>query len=418
MREGTLTKGAVGALAGIAVLVAASPAAAHVRRSDEPAPSLASPLALAAQQPAEPPATPTPRAQCGPGSRPEPGMQGRVPKEEVDSGRAKDGYWCNIDGGRPQRQHGRLPRPPLRRPGRPRVRVLRHDAAVPDQRAEPEPRADRRRRARHVRSRPSPVRTASLLTPAMQTPHESVNISVQRGILAAVHGQPDGVPGRNRPLRHQRGLPASRAAGGGVPGIALRPRERDGTGRPDLLPDLDRHRPHHRRSTSSNPRLPRTLWTGEYNTHGMSVSDDGKRGYLASGDGLIIVDLTEIQARKPNPQVREISRLTWSNMTIPQVREPRHDRAASRTSSRSTSTRPTSDGEVTGHGERVGAARIIDISDETKPAWSRTSASRSTSPRTATRSRATTARRAPSRATRRTTATSRGAPTRGSWPAR
>ena len=38
--------------------------------------------------------------------------------------------------------------------------------------------------------------------------------------------------------------------------------------------------------------------------------------------GSIIVDLSEVQARKPDPQVREISRLTWSNMTIPQVAIP------------------------------------------------------------------------------------------------
>ena len=54
----------------------------------------------------------------------------------------------------------------------------------------------------------------------------------------------------------------------------------------------------------------------------MTVSDDGNRGYMASGDGLIIVDLTEIQQRKPNPQIPEISRLTWSTMTIPQVAHP------------------------------------------------------------------------------------------------
>src|SRR3712207_1057437 len=40
-----------------------------------------------------------------------------------------------------------------------------------------------------------PVQTAFLSTPAMQTPHESVNISVQRGLLAAVMGNPSAYPG-------------------------------------------------------------------------------------------------------------------------------------------------------------------------------------------------------------------------------
>ena len=40
---------------------------------------------------AEPPLTATPRATCGPGSKPEPGMQGRVPP-----GADPAGYRCNI----------------------------------------------------------------------------------------------------------------------------------------------------------------------------------------------------------------------------------------------------------------------------------------------------------------------------------
>ncbi|MGH7820628.1 MAG: LVIVD repeat-containing protein, partial [Candidatus Binatia bacterium] len=51
-------------------------------------------------QPAEPstetPAA-TPRAVCGPGSRPETGIQGRVSREEHDSGRAAEGYSCNTE---------------------------------------------------------------------------------------------------------------------------------------------------------------------------------------------------------------------------------------------------------------------------------------------------------------------------------
>jgi hypothetical protein len=38
---------------------------------------------------------PTPQLPCGPGSLPETGIQGRVPKAEVDSGRAAKGYRCN-----------------------------------------------------------------------------------------------------------------------------------------------------------------------------------------------------------------------------------------------------------------------------------------------------------------------------------
>src|SRR5688572_8222089 len=98
----------------------------------------------------------------------------------------------------------------------------------------------------------------------------------------------------------------------------------------------------------------------------MDVSDDGRRGYFAAADGLIIVDLSEIQERKPNPQVREISRLTWSNMTIPQYPAPvTIDGKPYIVEVDEFSTTP--DGDITGNGPVVGAARIIDISDETRP---------------------------------------------------
>src|SRR5918999_3152639 len=53
-------------------------------------------VAVPAQESGEPRPVATPRAECGPGSRPEPSIQGRVPREEVDSGRANRGYWCNL----------------------------------------------------------------------------------------------------------------------------------------------------------------------------------------------------------------------------------------------------------------------------------------------------------------------------------
>src|SRR4051794_23851550 len=48
------------------------------------------PVAVPAQHNSEPPLVATPRAQCGPGAKPEPSIQGRVPE-----GSAKDGLFCN-----------------------------------------------------------------------------------------------------------------------------------------------------------------------------------------------------------------------------------------------------------------------------------------------------------------------------------
>ena len=77
------------------VLLSAAPAAAHDFRGGELSPLMGyTPFAAAkAAQAQVPPATP--RARCGPGSTPEPGLQGRVAAEDVASGAAAEGYRCN-----------------------------------------------------------------------------------------------------------------------------------------------------------------------------------------------------------------------------------------------------------------------------------------------------------------------------------
>ena len=69
-------------------------------------------------------------------------------------------------------------------------------------------------------------------------------------------------------------------------------------------------------------------------THGMSVSEDGTRGYfvsigsvtpadlqnpnVAANNGLVIYDLTDIQQRKLNPQIKVISELYWKDGSVAQ----------------------------------------------------------------------------------------------------
>jgi hypothetical protein len=323
------------------------------------------PLALPAQQPAEPPITATPRAQCRRGSKPEPGMQGRMPREEVDSGRAAEGYWCNLTvlGHSGNTGGFRVHR---------YIDAQGHECAYYDTALLfPTNALSLSGEATGVAvldmSDPrNPKRTDTLLTPAMQSPHESVNISVQRGILAAVLGNPAQYPGGvdvydiSKDCRHPEPLAAAFPASpfGHESGMAP-----DGmTFYPTSIGTSD--------TTAvdiSNPRLPRQIWNGKFNTHGMSVSDDGNRGYFATGSGLVIADLSEIQARKPNPQVREISRLVWSNITIPQIAIPVTIKGKPYVVEVDEYSQAAGGGSVAAHGPRVGAARIIDISDETKP---------------------------------------------------
>ena len=291
-------------------------------------------------------------------------MQGRVPKQEVDSGRAADGYLCNVTRiGRSGATGGFRVHRYVDEAGR---ECAYYDTALLFPTNALNLSLDPTGVAVLDMSDPSnPVRTTTLVTPAMQTPHESVNISVRRGILAAVLGNPTQYPGgidlydisddcRN-PVPLTAAFPASafgHESGMAPDGMTFYPTSigTDDTTAVDI----------------SNPRLPRQIWTGKYNTHGMDLSDDGRRGYLAAADGLIIVDLSEVQDRRPNPQVREIGRLTWSNMTIPQYPAPvTIDGKPYIVEVDEFSTTP--DGEITGNGPRVGAARIVDTSDERRP---------------------------------------------------
>ena len=207
-----------------------------------------------------------------------------------------------------------------------------------------------------------PVETATLMTPAMQSPHESVSLNQKRGLLAAVMGTPATAPGildiydvsqdcRNPVLQSSSPVGILGHEGSFSPdGLTFYASALDG----GELTAID----------VSNPTVPVPLWTERYVAHGLSVSDDGTRAYLARRGGLVILDTTEIQERVPNPSVPVVSTLAWEPMTTPQITIPvtidghpyliEMDEFAS-----------ASEGSAIE--DIVGAARIIDIADETKP---------------------------------------------------
>jgi hypothetical protein len=293
-------------------------------------------------------------------------MQGRVPKDEVDAGRADQGYWCNLTRiGHIGETGGFRVHRYVDKAGR---ECAYYDTALLFPTNALNLSLDPTGVAVLDMSDPRhPVRTDTLVTPAMQTPHESLNISVKRGVLAAVMGNPAQYPGGidvydiSEDCRH----PAPRSAA-----FPATPFGHESGMAPDGLTFY----PSSPGSTMSavdisDPSLPKTLWTSDaYSTHGLSISADGKRGYLASiGVGMIIVDTSEVQERKPDPQVREISRLTWSNLTVPQIPIPVTIKGKPYVVEVDEYSSNDNDAQVTGHGNRVGAARIIDISDERHP---------------------------------------------------
>ncbi|MGI8661983.1 MAG: LVIVD repeat-containing protein [Acidimicrobiales bacterium] len=316
-----------------------------------------SPLARAEGDPA------TPKAMCGPGALPETDIQGRVPTADYESGRTKQGYLCNTEQISHEGASGGF-------------RVYRYIDASGHECGYYDttlligvslllgPNAGV---AVLDMSDPShPVRTATLITPAMLSPHESLNLNQRRGLLAAVMGSPGTAPGivDIYDLSVDCRFPQLRSTG--VAALA----GHEATFSPDgntfyvtatALPYLTA-------LDVTDPTTPTPVWTStDHLVHGMNVSDDGNRLYtadLGASRGLTILDVTQVQQRVPNPQVPVISHLTWSNVSVPQTNLPI-----------TIAGRPyvVEIDEYAGAASAdpaapVGAGRIIDIADEANPA--------------------------------------------------
>jgi hypothetical protein len=314
------------------------------------------------------PAPATPRAECGPGSVPETGMQGRVSAEDIETGRAADGFRCNVE---KLGQFGNTGGFRVHR----YVDPAGHECAYYDS----TPLFPTSVLAQGAdlagvyvldMSDPAhPVKTDNLMTPAMLSPHESLSINQERGLLAAGMGGPATMPGivdiydLTQDCRHPV---LKSSAPFGLLG-------HEGAFSPDgktlwitstgfgTIVALD----------VTDPTVPVPLWsTFEHRIHGMNISEDGNRLYgarLGSGvdDGLTIFDVSQVQARTPDPQVPVVSQISWPNVSIPQTAIPvtigghpylvEVDEFAG---GPVPSTEPSA---------RVGAGRIIDIADDTHP---------------------------------------------------
>ncbi len=319
--------------------------------------------AVPVQHNPEPPLQATPRAKCGPGSHPLAGVQGRVPASAINSPAAAHGYTCNLTlighqgttGGfkvlRYVDKHGHVcayydttllfPTNALTLSG------TSLGVAVLD-----------------MTNPAHPVQTDTLTSLPMMSPHESLSLNQRRGLLAAVLGNPATAPGLfsiydvSADCRHPVLDSTTLAA----------PFGHEGNFSPDgrtfwaagtavkSLTAID----------VTDPKHPRPIWQGSEYSHGLTLSDSGDRAYVADPiDGqLLILDTSQVQERKPNPQVREISRLTWHTVTIPQNAIPmtihgrRYLLEFDEYAFRFSSPAPP---------DTVGAARIIDINDERHP---------------------------------------------------
>lgn len=301
-----------------------------------------------------PPPGPAPRATCGPGSLPETDLQGRIPPADVVSGRAAEGYRCNAE------QVGFLP-------SSAGWRVERYgDCAYYNGEPGGAPlfvATDPTRAGTYVVdvSDPTrPVETAFLRSPAMATPHESMNLSQTRGLLVAVTGNLTTLPGvvdvydvatdcRNPRLLSSVNLGGILGHEGGLSpdGMTFYVGSTGG----GTLTAVD----------IRNPALPVAIAVENVSSHGLSVSADGTRLYdtVVTGPdaGMIVYDVSGIQARTPGAGFEVISRVTWPEISIPQSTIPV-----------TIGGRPyVIENDEFSSGARIGASRIIDASDERAP---------------------------------------------------
>jgi hypothetical protein len=316
----------------------------------------------------------TPQTACAKGSRPETDRQGRAPLKDFLSGRAAKGYTCNLtDIGHEGSTGGFQVHRYVDKAG--------HECAFYDGTLlfpANEPNAPGGTVVLDMSDPTHPKRTTVLNTLAMKTPHESLHLNTARGLLAAVAGSPATQAGQVDvyDVSQDCRMPVLKST---LPVGIL---GHEGAFSPDgrtfwAATTADRGLT---AIDLTNPAVPVVLYHGLDATHGLSISNDGMRMYLADvqngmtqnyaqeithgGGGMRIMDISQIQNRVPVPQTTEVGYVTWPEVTIPQSTIPvtikGHRYVIEFDEYDSNTTAYSAD-------ENVGGVRIIDIGDEKHP---------------------------------------------------
>jgi hypothetical protein len=255
-----------------------------------------------------------------------------------------------------------------------------------------------------------PTPTGYLTSVSMLDPWESLKVNAQRQLLAADNAH-NGAGGPEVDIYDLSGdcrapqLLASVAVGTGADGGAVAPViGHEGSWAPDGLTYYGGSPVQHiyYAVDTVDPTAPKliTTWLTPFGqppgsgydgtSHGLSISDDGNRGYMVSigfpanfasltdpavqpTNGLLIYDLSEIQSRIPHPQVKLIGSVLWKDGSAAQHTIPVKidgkpyiifvDEGGSGGISS-----PAQEQAACGAGlTPFPLARMIDISDETKP---------------------------------------------------
>jgi hypothetical protein len=293
-----------------------------------------------------------PKASCGPNDNPETALQGQVPAALRASG--FKGFNCNLqligqsrgdganwqttefrdEAGHRCAYHGTASPSFLggaQTPNRTHLGVPVIDITKPD----------------------APTPTGYLQTTSMLDPWESLKVNERRQLLGADNAQNGGgatfggpggpevdiydISGDCRTPQLLSSVAVGKADGStGVPHPVV---GHEGSWAPDGLTyyggDLQ-HAQYYAVDTTdpTHPSLITSWVPGIANVHGLSISDDGNRGYFVSLgfppasaltdptqapiNGLLIYDLSQIQARAPNPQVKLVGKLLWKDGSVAQ----------------------------------------------------------------------------------------------------
>ncbi|MHB8510135.1 MAG: LVIVD repeat-containing protein [Candidatus Dormibacteria bacterium] len=281
--------------------------AAGVSSSLPPTVALAAPAAVGFQA--------IPHANCGAGSSPENGFQGEVPLVDRLSGRSQQGYRCNLELVGQWQGEGASwqntwydhcdyydQNAPSSAPGAP---SLQHPGSVVVDVADPT----------------HPAAVAYLSTPAMLHPWESLKVNQKRGLLAG--NLTGGLAFDIYDVSKDCTKPQLLAS------LPMKNNGHEGEWSPDGLTYWGSSTSDYHAIDVSDPTHPNQLqtWTTPGGgTHGLSISEDGTRAYFTSTglgmaavaganqpyrNGLVIADVSDIQFRRPNPQIRVISETYW-----------------------------------------------------------------------------------------------------------
>jgi hypothetical protein len=318
---------------------------------------------------------PVPKATCRPGDRTESGLQGQTTPQERSSGGSLAGYNCNLDlvgqfqGEGAKSQGGPAYSDACAYYDTNNNSFQQHRGVVVVDASDPQ----------------NPRASAYLNDPVMLDPHETLKVNDQRKLLAGAQNMGPGfvVYDLSADCRHpvQKGSIQLTDSSGHMGNFApdgmtyYLGQTNRGIGGFIYIVDVS--------DPSNLKQLPTWQFTGDGRPHGVWLNAAGTRLYAGQPglfgdtgssigpDGLVIDDVSDYQLRRPNPQVRIISKLFWSDQGQAEDMYPFTMNGRQYVVSTDESGGAGGAGGLAGACSRgaspFGYAQIIDITDEANP---------------------------------------------------